>query len=317
METLPMGRAACALALACLASAWPAAAGLAEVPAVVASIKPVHALVAGVMAGLGEPVLLVEGARSPHTYSMRPSDARALQDAALVVWIGPGLETFLERPLATLDPARLVTLSELPGLTQLPARPAGLLAVAAAPDQPALPADDHDHGPFDQHLWLDPVNARVMVAAIAERLATADLEHAAAYRANGARMNARIEALEQQIAAELRPVRDRPYVVFHDAYHYFEARFGLRPLAALTVSPEQAPGARRLRSIRDALNQLGAACVFAEPGFEPAVLQTLVEGTSARTGVLDPEGLALAPGPELYPQLLQGLADSLTGCLGR
>lgn len=303
--------------LAMLLAVWWAPAARAAELAVVASIKPVHAMAAAVMAGVGEPSLLVEGNRSPHTYSMRPSDARDLQAADLVFWIGPSLEAFLAPALANRRPdTAVVALGELPGLVQLPSRPAGLLRPDPAAPAGATEPAAHDHAPIDQHLWLDPANGATMIAAIAQQLGAADPEHAAHYAANAAKARADLAALEARLAAQLQPISGRPYVVFHDAYHYFEARFRLQPLAAITVSPEVAPGARRLQAIRRQLLALRAVCVFAEPQFEPALLTTLTEGTTARTAVLDPEGAMLEPGPALYPQLLQGLSDGLTSCLG-
>lgn len=314
------------------------AAPRAEAPAVVASIKPVHALVAGVTAGVDEPTLLVQGAASPHTYTMRPSDARALQQATLVFWIGDGLETFLEQPLEALaGDARVIELGATPGLTLLPTRAGGTWGehehgdeerdaaqVASEPhDEHAEEGGEHAHeeehhaheAGSDMHIWLDPHNALFMVERIVAALSETDPDRAATYERNGGRLQARIEQLDAALEQKLAPVSDRPFVVFHDAYHYFEHRYGLNAVGSITVSPERPPGARRLREIQDALAGLGAACVFAEPQFEPALVATVVEGTGAGTGVLDPEGASYDEGPELYFDLLHGLADSLIACL--
>ncbi len=312
------------LAVAALLSAAPALAGP---PKVVASIKPVHSLVAAVMEGIGEPALIVRGAASPHSYALKPSDARALAEAELVFWVGPALEGFLAKPLAaTATRARVVSLLEAPGLRRLAAREGGVWEAHGHGHGDSHGHDhDHDHdragdGPppaeVNTHVWLDPVNARAMVAAIADALADADPANAAAYRANAERAGHRLDALDAELKATLDPVAAKPFVVFHDAYHYLEARYGLNGVGAITVSPDRRPSARRLSAIRARIAELGAVCVFAEPQFEPALVDTVLRGTGARKGVLDPEGAGLADGPDLYPALMRAAVASLAGCLG-
>lgn len=290
-------------------------------PRVVATIKPVHSLVAGVMAGVGEPLLLVRGGGSPHDYSLRPSEARALEDADVIVWIGEGLETFLKKPLAALaGDARILALGEAPGVQRLATRKSGLWAEEEQGSEDEHEEEDEDaehaHGQFDTHLWLDPVNAGAMVDAIVATLGEADPADAARFESNGKLLRARLEQLDQTLAARLAPVRDRPFVVFHDAYQYFEARYRLNAVGTIAVDPGRRPGARRLAEIRARLVELDAACVFAEPQFEPALIDTVIEGTGAKKGVLDPLGADLAAGPEQYFQLMERLAGSLLGCLG-
>jgi zinc transport system substrate-binding protein len=281
-------------------------------PAVVVSIKPIHALVAGVLAGVAEPDLLLAGAASPHGYGLRPSQASALAQADLVFWVGSGLEGFLARPVAALTAdATVVALGEVDGLHLLGTREGGILQG----DQAQGAEDGHGHGQIDMHPWLDPRNAHAMVTAIAAALAAADPERAAVYRANAATVEADLAALDADLAARLAPVRDRPFVVFHDAYQYLADRYGLNAVGSITVDPQRRPGAARLRAIRAELAKLDVACVFAEPQFEPALVATLVEGTGARTGVLDPLGADLEAGPDQYGQLLEGLAQSLVACL--
>lgn len=284
-------------------------------PGVVASIKPVHSLVAGVMQGVGAPHLIVRGGASPHATSLKPSDAAALQDAAVVFWIGEDLEAFLAPALDSLaGAAAVVALAEAPGLTRLPYREGG--PWDAHEEEEEHEHHDHDHEGIDMHLWLDPDNARAMVAAIAEALAAADPENADAYRANAERLAARLDALAGEIESRLAPVKAVPFVVFHDAFQYFGRRFGLNTVGAVTVSPEQRPGAARLHEIQAKIAALGARCVFAEPQFEPRLAQVAVEGTDARTAILDPLGAGLADGPELYFELLRSNAASLEACLG-
>lgn len=297
-------------AAAILASAFAAEAA---VPEVVVSIKPLHSLVARIMDGVGQPILLVAGGASLHSFSLKPSQAAALEDAALVLWVGPSLETFLAEPLQALaGDATVLEAAALPGMVLLPPREGG--AWEAHDDAESEQHDEHGGG-TDGHLFLDPANAMTVAAATAEALAALDPEHAAAYAANGAALRAELEALDKALAEELAPLADRRFVVFHDAYQYFERRYGLHALGSITVSPDRQPGARRLREIQEKVAALGATCIFAEPGFAPALLETIAESTQLRTGVLDPEGLALAPGPALYGELLRGLADSLKDCL--
>jgi zinc transport system substrate-binding protein len=286
---------------------------------VVASIKPVHSLVAGVMAGVGAPALLVNGARSPHDYSMRPSDARTLQEADVVFWVGADLETFLVKPTAALSSgARVVALSKSEGVGLLPTREGGLWEEAAyepGEQQGQAGAEHAEHGQFDMHLWLDPANAQAMVGAIVTALRAADPDNALIYRDNGERLRARLAELEKVLAERLGRVGHRPFVVFHDAYRYLESRYHLNALGAITVDPRRRPGAHRLAQIQQQLEELDAACVFFEPQFEPALVDTVIEGTSARKAVLDPLGADLDPGADHYFRLMDGLAAALVGCL--
>ena len=294
---------------------------------VVASIKPVHSLVSAVMQGVGEPALIVRSTGSEHVYALRPSDARALEAAKLVFWVGPGMETFLDDAIDTLATgAEVVALGDAPGLATLPFREGGPFEAhehgddhdhdhAGHHDHDDGDHDGHAHAAHDLHVWLDPMNAKVLVATIENRLSEADPANAARYRANAEAYAQRLDTLVNEVEAEVAPVRDRPVVVFHDAYQYFEKRFGINVVGSITVSPEVIPGAQRVAEIRAKVRELGAACVFAEPQFEPKLVSVVTEGTDARTGVLDPLGADLADGPDLYLDLIRNLATSLTACL--
>ena len=300
-------------------SAWAA-------PDVVASIKPIHSLVAAVMQGVGEPALIVKGSASPHTYALRPSDAGALENADIVFWTGHGMELFLASALDTLAvDAEVVELAETPGITLLPVREGGAFEAHSHGDEAdhdhdhdhdGHDHDDHDHGADDMHFWLDPENAKLMVTEIADRLSVADPDNAATYAANAETTIAGLDALQAEIAATLTPIQDKPFIVFHDAYQYFEARFGLELAGSVTVTPDVMPGAARIDELKAKVAELGATCVFAEPNFEPTIVRVITEGTETKAGVLDPEGGALTEGIELYPTLLRGLATSLVDCLG-
>jgi len=337
----PLRSVLLAAAVVCTTAAAPTRA---EAPRVVASILPVHSLVAGVMDGVGTPNLLVRGGGSPHTYTLRPSEAKALQDAEVVFWIGAEIETFLEKPLEALPRnARIVALHDVRGITLLPTREGGAWDAHDdghdehhADDRHGRDddhdeehhgrdddhhghedagEDDHGHGAHNMHVWLDPANARAMVGAIVATLVDVDPANAEQYRANGLALEDRLTDLDAALARELAPVKGRPYVVFHDAYPYFEKRYGLSPAGSITVDPDRKPSAARLAEIREKIADTGAACVFAEPQFEPAVIATVIEGTNARTGVLDPLGADLAPGPDAYAILMRALAASLKACL--
>jgi zinc transport system substrate-binding protein len=293
-------------------------------PAVVASTKPVHSLVSAVMGDTGSPTLLVKGAASPHTYSLRPSDAAALESADVVFWTGHGMELFLGEALETLSTdATVVELAEAPGIELLPIREGGAFEPHADEHDTHGEHEDHEehahheeHAEGDMHFWLDPENAKLMVTEIAEALSAADPDNAPVYAANAEAEQARLDALEAELTATLAPAAGKPFLVFHDAYQYFENRFDLDVAGTVTVSPEAMPGAARIDELRAKVAELGATCVFAEPNFEPAIVATIIEGTSAQAGTLDPEGSALAEGPDLYHELLRGIATSLVDCLG-
>ncbi len=308
-----------AAVVALLSLAWSPGAAAAP-PKAVASIAPVHALLAAVMEGVAAPTLLLPPGASPHAFALAPSQAAALRQAELVFRVADNLETFLNQPLRGLaTAAQVVVLAEADGVRRLAARAGG-----------AWPADDghghengddghenqghEDHG-LDPHMWLDPANARAWARAMAAALAEADPANAGRYAANAAALDARLAALEAELTARLRPLAGVPFVVFHDGFQYFERRFGLRAVGAVAVDPERRPGIRSLTDLRRRIAEQGAVCVFAEPQFEPALVATVVEGTGARSGTLDPLGARLQPGPGLYVTLMRELAADLAACL--
>jgi zinc transport system substrate-binding protein len=307
----------------------------ADAPLVVTSIKPIHSLVSAIMQGVGEPELIVDGAASPHTYNLKPSNARALQNAKVIFWVGPGLEAFLEKPLQALGrDASIAALDDAPGLVKLPFREGGAFephddalehenasgqhdeAEAAHDADPGHDSDhDHDHGTFDTHLWLDPMNAKAMAAMITTTLVAADPANALTYQGNAGALDDRLDALDTELKGIVAPVKGKPFIVFHDAYQYFEHRYGIRVAGSITVSPETIPGAERVSEIHRKVGELGATCVFAEPQFEPRLVNVVIEGTSAKSGVLDPEAATLKAGPDLYFTLMRGIANSMKDCL--
>ncbi|QFY60380.1 zinc ABC transporter substrate-binding protein ZnuA [Rhizobium grahamii] len=321
---------AMALTLAVPAIFFAEAGRTADAPVVVTSIKPVHSLVSAIMQGVGTPELIVDGAASPHTYNMKPSNARALQNAKVVFWVGPGLEAFLEKPLEAIGSDAVVAeLDKAPGLTKLKFREGGAFEPHYDGDHDdadhhdsdghdhADADHDHAHGAFDTHLWLDPQNAKAMAAEITTTLVAADPANALTYQANAKTLDDKLDALDKEITGIVSPVKDKPFIVFHDAYQYFENRYHVRVAGSITVSPETIPGAERIAEIHKKVGELGATCVFAEPQFQPRLVDVVIEGTKAKAGVLDPEAATLDAGPDLYFDLMHGIANSMKDCLSR
>jgi zinc transport system substrate-binding protein len=292
-----------------------------ELPSVVVSIKPVHALVAGVMQGVAEPKLLIKGGSTPHNYSLRPSEARALARADLVVWIGPQLESFLEKPLDNLGKnARHLTLLGVIEGPLLELREGGVWEGHHSEHE----TEHHDHETehhednndehgyeVNPHVWLNPLLAKQIVSKVARVLSELDPAHQQHYAENSFRLRAKLDKLHKELKTRLTPVKAASYIVFHDAYHYFESAYGLNAVGSITVDAERAPGAKRIAEIRAKIIALQARCVFSEPQFESRLVETVIEGTGAKTGVLDPLGVDLAPEENSYFVLLNNLADNL------
>jgi zinc transport system substrate-binding protein len=283
-------------------------------PNVVVTIKPIHSLAAAILEGVAEPKLLLEGAASPHAYALKPSDAEALSRADAVVRVSENLEVFLNKAITSLSgKARIIDLEKAPGLTLLPVRKGGLMQDVSAEDDGD--EDHHDHGATDVHFWLDPVNAISIAGYLTQQFAAMDPDHAAQYQANEQRLKAKLAALNIELKSQFAGLSDKPFIVFHDVTQYLEKRYGLHGLGAVTLSPERAPGARRLSEIRDKIKGAKAICVFSEPQFPPKLVETLIDGTRAKKGVLDEIGAAIPPGPDQYFAFMRMDAQSLAGCL--
>lgn len=293
--------------------AWPALA-----LDVLVSINPLHSLVSAVMGETGKPVLLLEGASDPHTFSLRPSDAKALKRAQVVFLAGAGLEAFLDKPLRSLGKATtVVKMAEIPGITRLEAREGGLWE---EDEEEHGQGHGHEHGhghhdTVDPHLWLDPANARIFVLQAGEVLAQADPDQAASYRANAKATAQRLDALDAELAQTLKSAQNVPYLVFHDAFQYLDHRYGLKPAGAVSIEPERQPGAKRIKAIRKRLTDGGVACVLRQPQFSPKLIDSLVSGLSVRQGVLDDLGASIPAGPDAYGLLLRSNAAALVGCV--
>lgn len=302
-------------------------AAFAEVPRVAVDITPVHSLVARVMDGVGTPDLIIQSGASPHEYSLRPSEASALQEANVFFWIGPDLTPWLTEAIETLAPhAAITTLLETEGTIELKFREGALFEAHDHDDHAEEEGhDDHDdhakeeghddHGAHDPHAWLSPQNAANWLIVIAGQLSAADPENAGAYFANAAAGRAEMDALMTQVNATLDPVRSGRFVVFHDAYQYFESDFDFPASGAISIGDASDPSPVRIAEIQKRIADEGISCVLAEPQFNAGLVTTVLGGSDANTGVIDPLGSDLEPGATLYPQLINNMATGLAGCL--
>lgn len=311
------------LALLPLLAAAPA---IAKTPDVVADIAPVHALVAQVMGDHGTPRLLVDSASDPHTVQLRPSQARAISEADLVVWMGPDFAPWLARALANNADVPSLSLLEWPG-THLREKGedahddhAGEHADGHA-NEHADGHDDHDHGPVDPHAWLSPENGHAWIDAIARTLSQADPENAAGYEANAAAAHRRLAGTEARIEELLAPYEGVQIMTFHDAFGYFAEAFGLEIIGSVRPSDATSPSAATLSGLQATVEAHDVACAFAEPGYDPALLETIsrgaLKGADIPMGTLDPVGRSLTPGPEMYFTLLEDIAANIADCLAR
>lgn len=346
----PIGVSLLVSLMAALALMLPGAAA-ADKPRIVATILPIHSIVAALAGDAYEVELLVPASASPHGYSMRPSEARRLQNADMVVWVGPDLETFLERPLRSTGGREIISLMDDLDLELKATREGGIWA--HRPDDHAHADDhghghahenehghedaghdhghdnhghdhdqhehghdhDHQHGDYDAHIWLSPSLVRTITEQLADKLMQWDPERADAIEANRDALLKRIDDLDERLSEQLEPVRDRAFIVFHDAYQYFEQHYGLNAAGSISIDPARSPGARRISDIRNRVAEGDVVCLFTEPQFRPALAETVAEGTDTRLGVLDPVGAELAPGPDAWFDLMQNMADGFSDCL--
>ncbi|MEE4254139.1 MAG: zinc ABC transporter substrate-binding protein [Desulfuromusa sp.] len=298
-----------------IATAAPLWATESPVPQVVVSVKPLHSLVSGVMQGVGTPDLVVKSGGSPHGYVLRPSEAQLLSKAQLVVWVGHELESFLDKPLATLGHnAMQLELSEKLKPFLLYARKGGDWESHAHKHEDEHldnGHDDHQYSKPDLHLWLDPAMAKRIVTLTAEALTELDPMRQNQYQANAKQMIERLDQLDRHLKKKLETVKGVPYIVFHAAYQYFEAAYGLNAVGSITLDPGRTPGAKKISEIHHKIKELNARCVFSEPQFESRLVATVIEGTNARTGTLDPLGADIPEGVDAYFQLMTRMGDNL------
>ena len=314
---------------------------------VVTTIKPLHSLVSSVMKGIGEPSLIIEGTNNPHTFVFKPSHAKMIEEADIIFWIGEDLEAFMEKPLDSLaEKAQVISFMELSSIEKLKFREKNIFDDHDGhedeheghedEDDHGHKDDDHDddhdghedeheghdddhndahahaHGEFDAHIWLDPVNAKKMVLEIAHELSDLDPNNKVKYENNA---NATIKSLDELVDSNKKILsKDISYVVFHDAYQYFEKRFGVIPAGALTLNPDVLPGAKQIADIQDVINDKGIKCIFSEPQYNPKIIETIGNDMKISTGVMDPLGAYIDAGPSMYSDLINGIANSIKDC---
>ena len=301
---------------------------------VIASIKPLHSLVSYVMDGVGTPGILVDGSSSPHTFQLKPSHATMLQEADIIFWIGEDLESFLETPLKSIAKnSRHITLMESDEIELLKFREKNIFGDHDEHDDHDEHADDHDeheeheehgdehddhdehghaHGEYDIHFWLDPEIAKTIVKIVTRELSEIDPANSSAYNSNSAKALKEIDQLINDVKSKIN--RDAKYVVFHDAYQYFEKRFGVEVIGALTVNPEVLPGAKQLAEIREVIEHENVNCLFSEPQFNPSIAETIARDTGVKAAIIDPLGAELDPGKDLYFDLIGDIASSFKSC---
>ena len=277
---------------------------------VLTSIKPLQLIAAAVQDGVAVPEVLLPPGASPHNYALRPSDVRKVQSVDLLYWIGPDMEGFLPR---VLNGRKLpsVAVQDLPGLK--------LRHFAEDNHSHAEETDDHDHdhrpGSLDAHLWLSPVNARVIADKMAADLSTADPANAQRYQHNAKAFDERLDALDQRLKKRLAGVEGKPYFVFHEAFDYFEDAYGLKHAGVFAVAAEVQPGAQHVAAMRTRLQEVGKTCVFSEPPLRPRLAETLVAGLPVKLAELDALGGYTPATAQGYEQVLEKLGNDLAGCL--
>ena len=291
---------------------------------VVASIKPIHSLASYLMDGVGKPDLIVDGYASPHGFAMKPSHAKMLQNADLIFWVGEDLENFLEKPLKSIaKKAEKIELIEIKGLTKLEFRERNIFEEHDdhghdEHKEHGHKEDKHDdhkghaHGEHDPHIWLDPMNAKVILNEMVEHLIENDPKNASKYKSNLKKALKDIDKLNKDVKKELS--KSTASIVFHDAYQYFEKRYDVNILGAFTVNTDVMPGAEQLAEIREIIEHDKVTCVFSEPQFNPDIIKAVAKDMNIKTGVVDPLGATLDPSKDLYFKLIRNMSASFKGC---
>ena len=315
---------------------------------VVTTIKPIHSLVSGVMDGVSNPSLIIEGSNSPHNFSLKPSHAKMLEEADIVFWIGEDLESFMEKPLNSLAKnAVQISFMDLKSIEKLKFREMSdhddhddhghedEHEGHDDHDDDGHKDDDHDdhghddhhghenedddsnheghnHGEFDAHIWLDPVNAKAMVSEIAHELSELDPSNKSNYEKNAEKMISSLDDLIERVSTII--PKNSSFIVFHDAYQYFENRFNIKAAGALTLNPEVLPGAKQIAEIQEIIEHDSVKCIFSEPQYNPKIIEMLSADMKVLTSVLDPLGANIEAGPEMYNDLILEIASSLKDC---
>jgi len=285
---------------------------------VVTSIKPIHSLVSYIMDGVGTPDVIVDGYNSPHNFSLKPSHAKMLENADLVIWIGEDLETFLEKSLNTIaKKAKHIEVLDIKGIKKLEFRKKNIFEKhdnhkEHDDHKEKSSHESHAHGEHDPHVWLDPINAKLIIKEITKKLVQLDSKNSSIYKSNSKKALAKMDVLVKEIKNDLN--KDLRFVVFHDAYQYFENRFGIQVLGALTLNTDVMPGAEQLSKIREVIEHEKVNCLFSEPQFNPAIIKSIAKDTNVKIGILDPLGAKLDKSKSLYFNLLKDMSSSFKGC---
>ena len=294
---------------------------------VVTTIKPLHSLISSVMDGIGEPSLIIEGTNNPHTFVFKPSHAQMLEEADIVFWVGEDLEAFMEKPLNSLAKnATTISFMELTSIEKLKFREKNIFEGHDDHDDHEGHEDEHEghddhddheghehhHGEFDAHIWLDPANAKAMVLEVSHELSELDPSNKNQYEKNAAKVINSLNDLINEVNSSIS--KDVSYVVFHDAYQYFENRFGVSSAGALTLNPDVLPGAKQILDIQDIIQDKNIKCIFSEPQYNPKIIETFANDMNISTGVIDPLGASLEKSSEMYNELILNIANSLKKC---
>lgn len=282
---------------------------------IVVTIKPLHSLVTGVVGNTAKTHLMVSGNQSPHGFKFKPSQVKLLNNSAVVFYIGDTFETFMEKAFDNI-PSNVVKVpvAEKARLKLLPYREGGAWEEDKHEGHDHGHEGHHDEGGGDMHVWLDPDNAIKMIKAITRELSKVYPENRDIYKANARSYVQKITALDSELSAALSNSKEFPFIVFHDAYQYFEKHYGLNGVGSITFDPHDFPSPKRLKEIRGKLNEMSAACVFSEPQFSDRLVRTVIKGTSAKTALIDPLGSNIKGGPNLYFELLSEMAGSFKRC---
>ena len=311
---------------------------------VVTTIKPIHSLVSGVMDGVSNPTLIIEGSNSPHNFSLKPSHAKMLEEADIVFWIGEELESFMEKPLNSLAKnAVQISFMDLKSIEKLKFREMsdhghddhhghedeheGHDDGHKEDDHEDHGHDDHhghededddsnhdghDHGEFDAHIWLDPMNAKAMVSEISHELSELDPSNKSHYEKNAEKLISSLDDLIERVSTTV--PKNPSFIVFHDAYQYFENRFNIKAAGALTLNPDVLPGAKQISEIQELIEHDSVKCIFSEPQYNPKIIEMLSADMNVSTSVLDPLGAYIEVGPKMYNNLILEIASSLKDC---
>ena len=302
---------------------------------VVTTIKPLHSLISNVMDGIGEPSLIIEGSTSPHSFVLKPSHAKLIEQADIIFWIGEDIETFMEKPLESIAKnAKKVSFMELSSIEKLKFREENIFEHEDHDDHGHDEKKDHDdhghdekkdhddhgdgheghhHGEFDAHIWLDPANAKEMLHEIAHELADLDPANADKYESNADNTIKSIDDMISSVSSSIN--KNAKFIVFHDAYQYFEKRFGVATAGALTLNTDVLPGAKQISEIQEVIAERDIKCIFSEPQFNPKLAKLLTRGTGARLSRIDPLGVDLKDGAGLYIKLIENISKSFEDCL--